>query len=114
MIIAAIPVVITIKNKDDLTDNILYFIIVFLSSIAFAVFLGFDIWFFTVSKKDSCENIRCFSDGLLFCVAFLACIVMIFSGAYMAYKCYNKDFEIMMQNSTIEYERSNKVERKLN
>ena len=57
MIIAAIPVVITItiKNKDDLTDNILYFIIVFLSSIAFAVFLGFDIWFFTVSKKDSTE-----------------------------------------------------------
>ena len=57
MIIAALPVVITItiKNKDDLTDNILYFIIVFLSSIAFAVFLGFDIWFFTVSKKDSTE-----------------------------------------------------------
>lgn len=57
LIIAAIPVVITIKNKDkdDLTDNILYFIIVFLSSIAFAVFLGFDIWFFTVSKKDSTE-----------------------------------------------------------
>ena len=55
LIIAAIPVVITIKNKDDLTDNILYFIIVFLSSIAFAVFLGFDIWFFAVSKKDSTE-----------------------------------------------------------
>ena len=55
LIIAAIPVVVTIKNKDDLTDNILYFIIVFLSSIAFAVFLGFDIWFFTLSKKDSTE-----------------------------------------------------------
>ena len=46
---------ITIKNKDDLTDNIFYFIVVFLSSIAFAVFLGFDIWFFAVSKKDSTE-----------------------------------------------------------
>lgn len=55
LIIAAIPVVITIKNKDDLTDNIFYFIVVFLSSIAFAVFLGFDIWFFAVSKKDSTE-----------------------------------------------------------
>ena len=32
----------------------------------------------------------------------------------MAYKCYDKDFEIMMQNSTVEYERSDKVERKLN
>lgn len=55
LIIAAIPAVITIKNKDDLTDNIFYFIVVFLSSIAFAVFLGFDIWFFAVSKKDSTE-----------------------------------------------------------
>ena len=36
-------------------DNILYFIVVFISSIAFAVFLGIDIWFFTVSKKDSTE-----------------------------------------------------------
>ena len=55
LIIAAIPVVITIKNEDDLIDNIFYFIVVFLSSIAFAVFLGFDIWFFAVSKKDSTE-----------------------------------------------------------
>lgn len=61
-----------------------------------------------------CENVKGFSDSLPFCVVFLVCIVMIFSGAYMAYKCYDKDFEIMMQNSTIEYERSNKVERKLN
>lgn len=53
------------------------------------------------------------SDGLPFYVVFLVCIVMIFSGAYMAYKCYDKDFETMMQNSTVEYERSNKVERKL-
>ena len=55
-----------------------------------------------------------FSDSLPFYVVFLVCVVMIFSGAYMAYKCYDKDFEIMMQNNTIEYERSNKVERKLN
>lgn len=43
LIIAVIPIIITIKNEDDLTDNIFYFIVVFLSSIAFAVFLGFDI-----------------------------------------------------------------------
>lgn len=55
-----------------------------------------------------------FSDCLPFYVVFLVCIVMIFSSAYMAYKCYDKDFEIMMQNNTIEHERSNKVERKLN
>lgn len=61
-----------------------------------------------------CEHVSGFSDCLLFYVVFLVCIVMIFSGAYMAYKCYDKDFEIMMQNSTVEYERSNKVERKLN
>lgn len=55
LIIAVIPIIITIKNEDDLIDNVLYFIVVFISSIAFAVFLGFDIWFFTVSKKDSTE-----------------------------------------------------------
>lgn len=55
LIIAVIPIIIIIKNKDDLTDNLFYFIVVFVSSIAFAVFLGFDIWFFTVSKKDSTE-----------------------------------------------------------
>ena len=60
------------------------------------------------------EHVGDFYDCLPFYVVFLVCIVMIFSGAYMAYKCYDKDFEIMMQNSTIEYERSNKVERKLN
>lgn len=55
LIIAVIPIIITIKNEDDLIDNVLYFIVVFISSIAFAVFLGIDIWFFTVSKKDSTE-----------------------------------------------------------
>ena len=61
-----------------------------------------------------CEHVSGFSDCLPFYVVFLVCIVMIFSGAYMAYKCYDKDFEIMIQNSIVEYERSNKVERKLN
>ena len=60
------------------------------------------------------EHVSDFSDCLPFYVVFLVCIVMIFSGDYMAYKCYDKDFEIMMQNSTVEYERSDKVERKLN
>lgn len=35
LIIAVIPIIITIKNKDDLIDNVLYFIVVFISSIAF-------------------------------------------------------------------------------
>ena len=55
LIIVAITITIAIKNKVDLTDNFLYFIIAILSSFAFAIFLGFDIWFFTVSKKSSTE-----------------------------------------------------------